>query len=176
LPTRPHYDWTPPEELLRRLPDLQADLFSNVLDEHVKRFLIDSYPPMQQARYQPPNAVPIAHTRFSKSQYRDDITLKNIQYQISAIFRPLDVLAMELLDTLSPEHLHGILAIVHDVRTLVMHTNVNQARNQLALKAINPSFTMSSLKLKYLHHACGFLSRPHRPTICHTTYSSLNTE
>ncbi|KAF7721087.1 hypothetical protein EC973_005428, partial [Apophysomyces ossiformis] len=49
LPTRPHYNWTPPEELLRQLPDLQADLFTNVLDEDVKRSLIDSYPPMQQA-------------------------------------------------------------------------------------------------------------------------------
>lgn len=70
-----------------------------MLDDDTKRSLIEIYPPLQTVRYQPPNALPQAHARFSRIQAREDATLKSIQYQISVIFRfPLDVVAFELLD------------------------------------------------------------------------------
>ncbi|KAG0172929.1 hypothetical protein DFQ29_008186, partial [Apophysomyces sp. BC1021] len=126
LPVRPHFDWTPSEALLYYVPELSTDLFSQVLSDDQKKSIIELYPPLQTL-------------------------LKNIQYQLSAVFRPLDVLANELYSILPPGHATRIFTILRDTRTLLMHANgtTNQARDSLALRAINPSFTVSPTEGSY---------------------------
>ncbi|KAG2212560.1 hypothetical protein INT45_005347, partial [Circinella minor] len=143
LPTRPHFDWLPSEELIQLLPELSEDLFSHQLSDDQKKSLIDNYPAIQGMRYTAPQAIPAAASRFIRSQSREDSTLRHLQYQLSAVFRPFDVLANELLQILPQDQLARFFIILRDIRTLLMHANssINQARNHLALRTINPSFS-----------------------------------
>ncbi|KAG0183934.1 hypothetical protein DFQ28_000456 [Apophysomyces sp. BC1034] len=151
LLVRPHFDWTPSEALLDHVPELSTDLFSQILSDDQKKSTIELYPPMQTEKYSPPLTIPAAQERFNKSQSREDQLLKNIQYQLSAVFRPLDVIANELYSILPSEQATRIFTILRDTRTLLMHANgtTNQARNSLALRAINPSFTVSPTEGSY---------------------------
>ncbi|KAG2212976.1 hypothetical protein INT45_013285 [Circinella minor] len=86
--------------------------------------------------YTAPQAIPAAVSR-------EDSTLRHLQYQLSAVFRPFDVLANELLQILPQDQLARFFIILRDTCTLLMHANgsINQARNHLALRTINPSFS-----------------------------------
>lgn len=66
-------------------------------------------------------------------------------------FAPLNVLTFELFTILPQEEVNCIFTIVRDICTLVMHANgaANQARNDLSLKAINPSFSVGSPSTSY---------------------------
>ncbi|KAG0171037.1 hypothetical protein DFQ28_008974 [Apophysomyces sp. BC1034] len=151
LPVRPHFDWIPLEASLDHVPEFSTDLFSQVLSDDQKKSIIEFYPPMQTVKYSPPLTIPVDQARFNKSQSREDQLLKNIQYQLSAVFRPLDVLANELYSILPPKYAARVFTILRDTRTLLMHANgtTDQARNSLALKAINPSFTVSPTEGSY---------------------------
>ena len=74
-----------------------------------------------------------------------------MQYQLSAVFRPFDVLANELLQILPQDQLAHFFIILRDTRTLLMHANgsINQARNHLALRAINHSFSVTNNNSTY---------------------------
>ncbi|KAI8136833.1 hypothetical protein BJV82DRAFT_526379 [Fennellomyces sp. T-0311] len=144
LLTRPRYDWQPNQLLFELLPSLDQPVFRSPLSDDDWKALVDRYPPVSSVVYQPSAALPQAKSQFKPGHHREDSSLKALQYATSAILRPLDVLAHMLLPLLPQEHYARIFTIINDVRTLVLNAGgvANQARNQLALRAVNPSFSI----------------------------------
>ncbi|KAI8574988.1 hypothetical protein K450DRAFT_263847 [Umbelopsis ramanniana AG] len=146
LPVRPSYEWQPDQTLLQRIPSLSSSLFHQTLPDTDRRNIVKRYPTIQGVKYSPPNTVPEALKKFNKGQLREDNTLRNLQYTASAIARPFDVLCHTLQPLIPPEQTDRVYAILNDVRTLLLHLcgSLNTARNNLALRAINPSFQVPS--------------------------------
>jgi hypothetical protein len=146
LPVRPNYEWQPNQILIDRIPSMANTLFHQTLPDMDRRNIVERYPTIQGMKYSPPNTIPEALKKFNKGQLREDNTLKSLQYTASAIARPLDVLCHTLLPLIPPEQSDRVYAILNDVRTLLLHLcgSLNTARNNLALRAINPSFHVPS--------------------------------
>ena len=146
LPTRPQYDWQPSGQLCDLVPTLEHSPFGMSLSDEDRKTLLDRYPPIAGLVYSPPSMLPEAERHFKPGHRREDALLRALQYATSAILQPLDVLAHSLLPVLSPEHLGHIFAILNDVCTLVLNVGgvANKARNNLALRALNPSFSIPS--------------------------------
>lgn len=142
LPARPSYDWQPDTHFQTMIPTLTLPLFERTLSAEEKQLLFDCYPPISGLRYAPPETLPIAEKRFNKAHKFQDQTLRQIQYGLSGVLRPLDVLGHVLLQTLPQDQLDRVFAILHDVRLLVLHNcgMVNSARNQLALRVVSPAY------------------------------------
>ncbi|KAI7880022.1 uncharacterized protein EV154DRAFT_540117 [Mucor mucedo] len=68
------------------------------------------------------------------------MSLKRLQYLISRVFCPLDVLGLEI-------SLENQNQNVHDCRSSLLNlsANVNDLRNQIGFQAINPSFTTTNI-------------------------------
>lgn len=151
LPSRPSYEWQPDEHLTARMPTLSLPLFDSTLSNDEKQVIFDRYPPVSRLRYAPPETLPIADQRFNKAQKSQDQTLRQIQYGLSGILRPLDVLGYVLHQSLPQDQLDRVFAILHDLRLLVLHNcgMVNSARNQLALRVVNLTYKMPSTDKTY---------------------------
>ena len=121
---------------------MKPDLFTTLLDVEERKRLIEAYPPVKDLTYTPPTTVPQAQKQFKPAQSREDTQLRNFQYSLSAVFRPLDILANEVLRFVPETEAPRFLAIIRDARRLLIHSNatINQARNNLAMKAFNPQF------------------------------------
>ncbi|KAI9033823.1 hypothetical protein CLU79DRAFT_725628, partial [Phycomyces nitens] len=137
IPIRETYGWTP-DEILVTASGMSSDLFTTLMDTEERKKLIDSYPPIQNMVYTPPATLPLAQSHFKPHQTREDTTLRNLQYSLSAAFRPLDILAHAIL--ISPPEDQAVNTL--DVRKLMVHTSatINQSRNALAVQSINPKF------------------------------------
>lgn len=95
--TRPHYDWSP-SPFLMELLNLDAPLHNSpVLSDSDRKTIIESYPPLSHLDYRAPATVPTAERVMNKGQKLEDQSLKSLQYLLSAVFRPLDILANELV-------------------------------------------------------------------------------
>ncbi|KAG0775696.1 hypothetical protein G6F21_013851 [Rhizopus arrhizus] len=84
---------------------------------------------------------------MNKGQRHEDNSLKHLQYLLSAAFRPLDTLSHELVSCESDNpNLERYCKMLYDVRKLLLHvcSSMTQARNNVALRAINPSFSLKS--------------------------------
>ncbi|KAG2225123.1 hypothetical protein INT45_011806 [Circinella minor] len=82
----------------------------------------------------------VAHL-FTKRQAVEDASLHNFQYTLSTVLFSLDVLRHMLLPISQLDQIERIFAMLNDIHTLILYTEgtINQARNQLALWAVNPS-------------------------------------
>ena len=69
LPIRSQFDWSPSDELLARIPEIEQDLFVKVLGDDQKKAIIDTDPPVKDIRYTAPHAVPIAHSQLARRQH-----------------------------------------------------------------------------------------------------------
>ncbi|KAG1441616.1 hypothetical protein G6F56_011397 [Rhizopus delemar] len=100
------------------------------------------YPPIAALDYRPPDAVPTAYGRMNESQRSHDASLKSIQYLLSAVFRPLDLLGHQLLNAQETNDIQHSLKTLHDARTLLLNASnsVNTYRNGIVVKAVNKSF------------------------------------
>lgn len=81
---------------------------------------------------------------MSKGQRHEDNTLKQLQYLLSAVFRPLDILAHELVSNATGNpNLERYCTILRDISKLLLHacTIMNQTRTNIALRAINPTLS-----------------------------------
>ncbi|KAL0075898.1 hypothetical protein J3Q64DRAFT_1625093, partial [Phycomyces blakesleeanus] len=94
---RQTYEWVPSEKLMSLLPSLQHTLFSQTFTEDEKRSLLDQYPPISGVKYSPPVTLPQATKVFHKGKHRKDASLSQLQYAVSGVLRPLDVLGHALL-------------------------------------------------------------------------------
>ncbi|KAG2217075.1 hypothetical protein INT45_013102 [Circinella minor] len=141
LPVRLSFDWSPSPTLVQLMPTLEQATFTSTLAAEERIQVIDRYPPICGFNYKAPAPVPEAARLFSKRQAADDASLHTFQYTLSAVLRPLDVLGHMLLLILQPDQIDHIFAMLNDIRTLILHTEgtINQARNQLALRTVNPS-------------------------------------
>ncbi|KAG1460172.1 hypothetical protein G6F55_004325 [Rhizopus delemar] len=147
--TRPHYDWSP-SDTLTELVNLDTPLHtSTLLSDSELKIIIESYPPMAHLEYGAPATIPIVERLMNKDQRYEDRSLKNSQYLLSAAFRPLDILNHELV---SPEsgnpNIERYCTILRDVCKLLLHvcSAMTQARNNIALQAVNPSFSLKQDK------------------------------
>ena len=139
---RAKYEWTPSNELVTLL-DMDHDLFVGTpLTDKQRASFIDLYPPIAALDYRPPDAVPAAYGRMNESQRSHDASLKSIQYLLSAVFRPLDLLGHQLLNAQETNDIQHSLKTLHDARTLLLNVSnsVNTYRNGIAVKAVNKSF------------------------------------
>lgn len=145
--TRPHYDWSPSDSLMD-LMELDVPLHtSKPLSDSERKSIIESYPPMAHVDYKAPITIPTAERIMNKGQKHEDNSLKQLQYHLSAAFRPLDILTHELFtyDTGNP-NLERYSAMLRDIRRLLVHvcSLMTQQRNNIALRTINPAFSLKS--------------------------------
>ena len=147
LGTRPHYDWTP-SDALTALMSLDTPLHTSpMLSDIERKAIIESYPPMSHVDYKAPATIPTAERAMNKGQRHEGNSLKHLQYLLSAAFRPLDILSHELVSCESDNpNLERYCKMLYDVRKLILHvcSSMTQARNNVALRAINPSFSLKS--------------------------------
>lgn len=97
------------------------------LSHSERKTIIEAYPPMAHLNYKAP------------------ATLKHLQYSLSAVYRPLDILAHELVSSeAGNSDLERYCTMLQDVRKLLLHvgSSMNQACNNIAFRAIDPSFSM----------------------------------
>ncbi|CEP07106.1 hypothetical protein [Parasitella parasitica] len=147
LSTRPHYEWSPSEA---QVNILQMDVpihTSKPMTTADRRSIIEAYPPVAQLEYRSPATLPSAEQAMNKGQKMEENSLKQLQYQASAILRPLDVLAHEMLTHDSNNaNLERFCTILADMRSLVIDlcSTITQARTNIAYRAINPSFTLKA--------------------------------
>lgn len=102
---------------------------------------------MAHLEYKAPATIPQAERLMNKGQKFEYNPLKYLQYLLSAAFRPLDILGNEMVTSESGNPiLKRYCIMLQDVRRLLLHvcSTMNQTRNNVALRAINPSFSMKS--------------------------------
>ncbi|EPB82719.1 hypothetical protein HMPREF1544_10565 [Mucor circinelloides 1006PhL] len=146
--TRPHYDWTP-SDTLRELMGLDIPLHnSNPVFDSERKAIIEAYPPMAHhfLDYKAPATIPTAEQFMNRGQKLEDSSLKQLQYLLSAAFCPLDILIHEMFTyENSNPNLERYSAIMRDTRRLLLHVcaiMMTQHRNNIALRAVDPSFSM----------------------------------
>jgi hypothetical protein len=57
---------------------------------------------------------------MNKYQIKQDMSLKRLQYLLSGVFRPLDVLGLEISQDINNENIQRYLHMLKDCRTLVV--------------------------------------------------------
>ncbi|KAI8638115.1 hypothetical protein BD408DRAFT_477821 [Parasitella parasitica] len=129
--TRPYYDWSPSEGI-NELMNLDAPLHTaELLTDSERKTIIESYPPMAHLDYKAPATIPTAERAMNKGQRYEDNSLKQLQYQLSAAYRPLDILSLELLTSEAGNpNLERYCTILRDVRK---HVTCNETNYTLPL-------------------------------------------
>ncbi|KAI7895717.1 uncharacterized protein EV154DRAFT_494695 [Mucor mucedo] len=146
LRIRPSYYWTP-SSFLTEVLALDSPLFpTTMLTDDERRKLIDQYPNIEQLQYQPPDTIPSAARKMNKYQSKQDMSLKRLQYLLSGVFRPLDVLGLEVSQDTNNENIQRYLHMLKDCRSLLLNVSaqINDMRNNIAFQSINPSFSSSA--------------------------------
>lgn len=84
---------------------------------------------------------------MNKGQQHEDAVLKDTQYQLTGILRPLDILGYEIYTANIPDgDAQRFLHMIHDVRSLLLNVTrtLNHHRNNIAMRSINQSFSLPS--------------------------------
>ncbi|KAI8354687.1 hypothetical protein BD560DRAFT_336184, partial [Blakeslea trispora] len=142
LEVRPSFNWTPSPFLSEAL-GLNSPLFTSTsLTDDEKSSIVERYPPIDKVQYQPPSTLPIAAKNMSKYQSKQDMALKRLQYVVSGVSRPLNVLELEISKASDDTHVQQYLYMLANCRTLLLNVSaqVNDMRNNLAFQSVNPSF------------------------------------
>ncbi|KAG2190805.1 hypothetical protein INT47_002545, partial [Mucor saturninus] len=114
LRIRPSYSWTP-SPFLTEVLSLDSPLFpTTMLPDDERRKLIDQYPNIEQLQYQPPDTIASAARKMNKYQSKQDMPLKRLQYLLSGVFRPLDVLGLEISQDTNNENIQRYLHMLKD--------------------------------------------------------------
>ncbi|KAI9485976.1 MAG: hypothetical protein EXX96DRAFT_547207, partial [Benjaminiella poitrasii] len=89
-----------------------------------------------------PDMIPDAARKMQCTQQKQDASLKRLQYLVSAIFRPLDILGHEISfeaeNTAAQRYMETLLDCC--LLLLNLSSQVNQMRANLAFQAINPAY------------------------------------
>jgi hypothetical protein len=96
----------------------------------------------------PPDTIPSAARKMNKYQAKQDMSLKRLQYLLSGVFRPLDVLGLEISQNINNENIQRYLHMLKDCRALLFNVpvQINDMRNNIAFKLS----ILSSLLLQQL--------------------------
>ncbi|KAG2230484.1 hypothetical protein INT48_003002 [Thamnidium elegans] len=130
LQVRLSYTWTPPE-FLTELLSLDEPLFtSSILTDDERKKTIERYPPVENLHYQPSDTVPVAARKMNRYQTKQDISLKKLQYLVSGVFRPFDVLDLEISKDDNQDNAQRYLYMLADCRSLLLNaaTQINELR------------------------------------------------
>ena len=75
-----------------------------------------------------------------------------LQYLLSGVFRPLDVLGLEVSQDTNNPSIQRYLHMLKDCRELFLNVSaqINDLCNNIAFQAINPSFSSSSFRKFFL--------------------------
>ncbi|CEP15311.1 hypothetical protein [Parasitella parasitica] len=85
-----------------------------------RKAIIESYSPMAHLNYRAPAIIPSAERMMNHGQKYEDNALKQLQYLLSAVFRPLDILTNEMF---TAEHVNYTLPLDEYQQTLTQqHT------------------------------------------------------
>ncbi|EPB87227.1 hypothetical protein HMPREF1544_05949 [Mucor circinelloides 1006PhL] len=94
--TRPHYGW-PPSDALMDLMELDTPIHhAKPLPDSERKAIIEFYPPMAHLDYRAPATIPSAECLMNRGQKYEDNALRQLQYLLSAVFRPLDTLTKDM--------------------------------------------------------------------------------
>ncbi|KAI8085715.1 hypothetical protein BDF21DRAFT_336707 [Thamnidium elegans] len=140
LSIRPSYTWST-SEFLSEVLSLDSPLFpTTMLIDDERRKTIDTYPSIDNLNYQPPDTIPVASRKMNKYQAKQDMSLKRLQYMLSGVFRPLDVLGLEISRDATNNNVQRYLLMLKNCRTLLLNVSaqINDMRNNIDLQAINP--------------------------------------
>ncbi|KAG1318510.1 hypothetical protein G6F62_012319 [Rhizopus arrhizus] len=111
-----------------------------------RKTIIESDPPMAHLEYKAPVTIPTAERLMNKGQRYEDRSLKHLQYLLSTVFRPLDILSHELVSSESSNpNLKRYCTMLRDIRKLLLHvcSAMTQARNNITLRAATCEATVN---------------------------------
>ncbi|CEP18222.1 hypothetical protein [Parasitella parasitica] len=120
--TRPHYDWSPSDALMD-LMELDTPIHhAKALPDSERKAIIEAYPPMAHLDYRAPATIPTAERMMNRGQKYEDTAIKQLQYLLSAAFRPLDILIHEMFthENGNP-NLERYSTMLRDIRRLLLH-------------------------------------------------------
>lgn len=143
--TRPRYEWQPSEFLSDFLHLDQPIHTSPPLSDTERKSIIEAYPPISNSDYHASTTIPSALQRMNKGQKHEDQSLKHFQYLVSAVLRPLDILAHELASNeANNPHFKKYMLMLKDVRKLLLHvsSSLNHARNNVAMRSFNSNYSI----------------------------------
>lgn len=66
------------------------------LPDSERKAIIEFYPPMAHLDYRAPATIPSAECLMNRGQKYEDNALRQLQYLLSAVFRPLDTLTKDM--------------------------------------------------------------------------------
>ncbi|KAG2229458.1 hypothetical protein INT48_003145, partial [Thamnidium elegans] len=72
-------------------------------------------------RYPPVDTVPVAARKTNRYQTKQDMSLKKLHYLISGVFRPLDVLGLEISKDDNQDNAQRYLYMLADCRSLLLN-------------------------------------------------------
>ena len=100
-----------------------------------------------------PATIHSAERLKNKGQRFEDNSIKHLQYIHSATYRPLeDIFIHELITAEEGNpNLELYCSMLHDIRRFMLHTGVTATYmcNNIALRAVDPSFSMKSTEANY---------------------------
>ncbi|CEP09953.1 hypothetical protein [Parasitella parasitica] len=102
---------------------------------------------MAHRDYRAPATIPTTECAMNRGQKYEDHALKQLRYLLSATFRPLGIFLLEISthETGIP-NLENYSTMLRYVCRLLVHvcSTMTQQRNNIALRAINPSFRLDN--------------------------------
>ncbi|KAI9271650.1 hypothetical protein BDA99DRAFT_545887 [Phascolomyces articulosus] len=137
-----------PFSISSEILQLDSSLFpTKMLTDEERKKLIDQYPNIDNLHYQTPDTIPTAARKMNKYQTKQDMSFKRLQYLLSGIFRPLDVLGLEISQEVNNPNVQRYLYMLKDCRALLLNVSaqINDMRNNIAFQAINPYFSTSNI-------------------------------
>ncbi|KAK4513662.1 glycosylphosphatidylinositol anchor biosynthesis [Mucor velutinosus] len=117
------------------------------LPESERKAIIEAYPPKAHLDYKAPNTIPSAERLMNREQKYQDTAIKQLQYLLSAAFRPLDILTNEMFTYESGNpNLERYSVMLRDTRRLLLHvcSIMTQQRTNIALRAHNPAYRLNN--------------------------------
>ncbi|KAI9262422.1 hypothetical protein BDA99DRAFT_438682 [Phascolomyces articulosus] len=121
LRVRPSYTWSP-SPFLSEILQLDSSMFpTKMLTDEERKKIIDQYPNIDNLHYQPPDTIPTAARKMNKYQTKQDMSFKRLLYLLSGIFRPLDVLGLEISREVNNPNVQRYLYMLKDCRALLLN-------------------------------------------------------
>lgn len=135
--TCPHYDWSPSDALMDLMElNTTPTHHAKALPDSERKAIIEAYPPMAHLDYRAPAIIPTAERMMNRGQKYENTAIKQLQYLLSAAFRPLDILIHEMFthENGNP-NLERYSTMLRDIHRLLLHvcSMMTQQRNNIAL-------------------------------------------
>ncbi|OAD08248.1 hypothetical protein MUCCIDRAFT_158469 [Mucor lusitanicus CBS 277.49] len=100
---------------------------AKALPDSERKAIIEAYPPMAHLDYRAPAIIPTAERMMNRGQKYENTAIKQLQYLLSAAFRPLDILIHEMFthENGNP-NLERYSTMLRDIHRLLLHQYPNE--------------------------------------------------